>query len=150
MLHPDLSETEPWTPFPPDAEQVHYLVVNKFVPYLDVGIEQERNKVDTLVGLIIVLRIPWYLVAAIGRAFQHLSITSLELATIGFIICTLGTYYFWYYKPVDIGRAVVIKPNATIRQILLDAGDRAKAPYRRTPLDFVGREDWLWTLYWSY
>lgn len=81
-----------------DAEQVHYLVVNKYVPYLDVGIEKdlikERNIVDTLVRLIIVLRIPWYLVAAIGRAFQHLSITSLELATIGFIICTLGTYYF--------------------------------------------------------
>ena len=63
MLHPDLSETEPWTPFPPDAEQVHYLVVNKYVPYLDVGIEQdlikERNKVDTLVRLITVLRISW-------------------------------------------------------------------------------------------
>ena len=154
VLHPDLSETEQWTPFPLDAEQVHYLVVNKYVPYSDVAIEQElikeRNQVDTLVRLITVLQISWYLIAAVGRAFQHLAITILELATIGFIICTLGTYYFWYYKPVDIGRAIVIKPNATIRTILLDAGDRAKAPYRRTPLDFAGREDWSWTLYWSY
>ena len=154
VLHPDLSETEQWTSFPLDAEQVHYLVVNKYVPYSDVAIEEElikeRNKVDTLVRLITVLQISWYLIGAVGRAFQHLAVTILELATIGFIICTLGTYYFWYYKPVDIGRAIVIKPNVTIGQILLDAGDRAKAPYRRTPLDFAGHQDWSWTLYWAY
>ncbi len=154
MLHPDLSETEQWTSFPLDAEQVHYLVVNKYVPYSVVAIDEElikeRNKVDTLVRLITVLQISWYLVGAVGRAFQHLAITILELATIGFIICTLGSYYFWYYKPVDIGRPIVIKPNATIQEILLNAGDQAKEPYKKTPLDFTGREEWSWTLYWSY
>ena len=154
MLHPDLSETESWTPFPLDAAQVHYLVVNKYVPYSEVAIDEElikeRNKVDTLVRLITVLQISWYLVGAIGRAFQHLAISILELATIGFIICTLGSYYFWYYKPVDIGRAILIKPNATIQEILLEAGDQAKTPYRKTPLDFAGREDWSWTIYWTY
>jgi len=162
ILQPRISTSgsaqEDWTPFPLDAEQVHYLVVNKYIPYSTVGppglkIEdiEDRNKVDGLVRLITVLQILWFVVGAIGRAFQHLEVTILELATIGFIVCTLGTSFFWRHKPMDFGHALVIRPEkATLQEILIDAGQQAQRPYRRTPLDFVGMEQWSWDIYWAY
>ena len=152
------SATEDWTPFPLDAQQVHYLVVNKYISYSTVGppglkIEdiKDRNKADGLVRLITVFQILWFLVGTVGRAFQHLEITILELSTIGFIVCSLGTSFFWRHKSVDFGHAIVIRPEkATLQEILVNAGKQAQQPYRRTPLDFVGMEQWSWDIYWAY
>ncbi|MCJ1449943.1 hypothetical protein MMC28_000271 [Mycoblastus sanguinarius] len=155
VLKPRISSTEKWSTFPLDAEQVHYLVVHKYVPYSAVNIEKEiiedKNKVDVPLRLITVCQILWYFVGTIARASQGLTITVLELATMGFIVCTVGTYFFWFHKPMDIGRPFVLEPTATIQEILLEAGDRAQQPYKRTPLDFAGREEWWsWTLCWAY
>lgn len=154
VLHPRLSDTEDWVPFPLDAEQVHYLVVKDYAPYSAFALAEEdiedKNKVDGALRVITVFQILWYFVGVIARAFQGLAISILELATMGFIVETLGTYFFWYYKPMDIGRAFIIKPTTTIDKILIEAGDQARNPYKKTPLDFAAREDWSWTLYWTY
>lgn len=34
--------------------------------------------------------------------------------------------------------------------MLLEAGDAARTPYRRTPLDFVSREEWCISILWAY
>lgn len=170
VLHPRLSPTEKWHCFPLDAEQVHYLVVNGYVPYsavkIDPEIIEDKNKVDGLLRLITVCQILWYFVGTIGRAFQGLTITLLELATLGFVMCTLGSYFCWFHKPMDIGRPFVLETNATLQDILLNAGHSAanaiiqecllgpekstQRTYRRTPLDFAGRKDWSFTLCWDY
>ncbi|KAK0508571.1 hypothetical protein JMJ35_008847 [Cladonia borealis] len=150
VLHP----TEEWPPFPLDANQIHYLVTNDYIPYSAVDIELEvikdKNKVDSLLRLLTVCQILWYLTGLLARAVQHLAITILELSTIGFIFCTLGTYYAWFNKPMDIGKPFTLEANATLREILVDAGDLVQRPCLETPLDFVGRDDWSFSLCWKY
>ena len=154
VLHPQLSSTEEWPPFPLDANQIHYLVTNDYIPYSAVDIELEvikdKNKVDVLLRLLTVCQILWYLVGLLARIVQHLAITILELSTIGFIFCTLGTYYFWFNKPVDVGKPFTLEVNATLREIIIDAGDLVQRPCLETPLDFVGRDDWPFSLCWKY
>ena len=162
VLQPRISKlgtaTEDWTPFPLDAEQLHYLVANNYIPYSTIGppglkVEdiKDRNKSDGLARLITILQILWFLVGAVGRAFQHLDITVLELETIAFIVVTLGTAFFWRHKCVDFGRPVVIRPEkATLQEILIDAGEQAQQCYRKTPLDFVGMKHWSWDIYFNY
>ena len=98
VLHPKFSNKGRWAKFPLDSEQVYYLVNKNYVPYEEFAIPihkiEERNKVDGALRVITVLQILWYFVGVIARACQHLAITVLELATMGFIVCTLGTYYF--------------------------------------------------------
>ena len=154
VLHPQLSSTEDWPPFPLDANQIHYLVTNDYITYSAVDIELEvikdKNKVDLLLRILTVCQILWYLIGLLARIVQHLAITILELSTIGFIFCTLGTYYFWFNKPMDVGKPFTLEANATLREILIDAGDLVQRPFLETPLDFVGRDDWPFSWCWKY
>jgi hypothetical protein len=80
----------------------------------------------------------------------HLSITTLELTTLGFILCMLVTSFLWWHKPYEIGQAMVLRSNTNPADILLNAGDAARHPYQRTPLDFISREEWIISLFWTY
>ncbi|KAK4993829.1 hypothetical protein LTR50_000042 [Elasticomyces elasticus] len=124
-----------WTPFPVDAKQLHYLVMKGYVPYPKLTKEaiDDRNKVDTAL-----------------RVVTRLALTTLELTTAGFIFCTLVTTYCWAHKPADITTPISLETKVSIAEILIDAGDAAKEPYSRTPLDFVGRKEWSWSQYWSF
>ena len=154
VLQPKLNSVQEWVRFPLNAKQVHYLVIKDYIPYSAVHLDKQtiadRNKVDGIVRTITVCQILWFVIGCVARAMQHLAVTILELTTLGFIVCTIGTYYFWFHKPTDIGEAIVLKPDATIQEILIEAGGCAEEPYRRTPLDFVGREKNSWVLYWSF
>ncbi|KAK5004486.1 hypothetical protein LTR28_008843, partial [Elasticomyces elasticus] len=147
VLHP-----RNWVPFPIDAKQLHYVVVNGYLPYPNVDKKtiEDRNKIDTLLRGITVGQTLWFLLNCIGRAQQGLAITTFELTTLGFIVCTLATSYCWAHKPADITVPLVLETDTSIADILLQAGDAAKEPYSRTPLDFVSRKEWPWTLYWSF
>jgi hypothetical protein len=149
VLHP-----RDWVRFPINAKQVHYLVTEGYIPYSAVGLEKQairdRNKGDGIVRIITVSQILWFSFNCLGRALQHLAITTLELTTVSFIICTLGTYVFWAHKPMDIETTITLEPNATITEMLIRAGDKARNPYKSTPLDFVDCDLWSWRLYWEY
>ena len=58
----------------------------------------------------------------IGRVAQHLALTTLELTTLGFIVCTIGTSFLWAQKPSDISLPVVLTVECTIAEILVAAG----------------------------
>lgn len=141
-------------PFPLNAKQVHYLVENNYIEYADVGLEKDdihdRNKSDGAVRLIAVCQIFWFFLNCVGRWIQHLAVTTLELTTLGFIVCTVGTYFFWRKKPMEVGRAITLVPHATIKEIHIRAGENTQEQYDCTPLYFVGRDQWSWTLYWTY
>src|SRR4051812_1289419 len=106
--------------YPLDAKQILCLVSKGYINYKDVGIPKEliedKNKGDTLIRIIIVLQILWFSLNAIGRAAQNLAITTLELTTLGFIICTLGTYFFWFHKPLDVRSHMVLHCEYTHAQ----------------------------------
>jgi len=105
LLHPP-----DWVPFPLNSKQVHYLVIHGYIPYSAVALEKadlaDRNKGDGMVRFISVLQILWFSFNCIARASQGLAITTLELTTLGFILCTLGTSYFWFHKPMDVQKAI--------------------------------------------
>lgn len=144
--------TPNWTPFPLDAKQVHYLVTEGYMEYpaIDPEIIVDKNKTDPFVRAITIIQTLWFILNCIGRAAQHLALTTFELTTLSFIACTLPTFYCWAHKPSDVGTAIPLEITTTIEDILIRAGDRARHPYSLTPLDFVSRKEWVWSLYWSY
>lgn len=85
-----------------------------------------------------------------ARVVQKLEITTLELTTLGFIFCMLAASYCWRHKPCDVQRPITLKTDTRIADILVEAGDAARTPYRRTPLDFVSREEWCISILWAY
>ncbi|MCJ1361694.1 hypothetical protein MMC16_000794 [Acarospora aff. strigata] len=143
--------TRDWTPFPIDAKQLHYLIVKGHVQFPTLSKEQikDKNKVDQLLRFITIAQIFWFVVNTLGRAVRHLAITCLELTTAAFIVCSLGISICWFHKPADIMTAETIESNSRIADILLEARDKARQPYSHTPLDFVSRKEWAWSLYWS-
>jgi hypothetical protein len=149
-----LLKTPDWQSFPVDAKQILYLVEKDYISAADVILDEsillDKNKCDGMVRFITVSQILWFLTSCLGRALQHLVMTTLELTTLGFILCSLGTFVCWAQKPKDVMCAIVIKSNTDLSDILKRAGEAAKEPYKYTPLDFVGRDKSSWILYWTY
>ena len=137
--------------FPIDAKQVHYLWTKGYIEFPAIGREdiRDKNKVDGVLRVFTVFQIVWFVVDMAGRRAQNLAITCGELTTAAFIVCSFGTVLCWTYKPADVTTSVIIETNATMAEILCKAGDRAATPYSRTPLDFVSRKEWPWSIYWS-
>lgn len=141
---------------PIDARQLHYLISRGYVCYADVepfvdarNIEQ-KNKVDSLVRVFTIVQTLWFVVTVAARAVQGLAITTLELTTLAFIICSLGTFFCWYHKPADVRYPDVVRSKASMAQILVEAGEDADRVYNYTPLDFVSRREWQWSVCWSH
>lgn len=135
-------------PFPVNSRHLHYLVEKKYVPFPSISSKeiQDKSKADSLAKSLTALQTTWFLVQCIGRAVQHLPITTLELSVLAFVFCTLPTYFFWWHKPLDITQPTVIDCKTPIAVILIEAGDDAKAPYQNTPLDFIDALSPSWSL----
>ena len=137
-------------PFPLDAKQLHYLVSKRYLqmPMLHHRAIEDKNKVDGLLRAITICQITWFLVNIIGRWAQQLVVTTAELTTVSFILCSLGTAFFWWHKPADAVTAEIIESDISINDILRAEGQTFDA-WIRTPLDFVNREEWWWSRSWS-
>jgi hypothetical protein len=139
-------------PIPVNAKQLLYLIDHEYVDYPTLSEQDidDKNKVDILLRAISIGQILWFSATVIARRAQDLIITGMELTTAAFIFCSLGTTYCWWDKGADVGVPAVMNTTATMVKILQDAGDVATGPYHRTPLDFVSREEWHWSLYWTH
>ena len=137
-------------PFPLDAKQLHYLVSKQHLelPELDHRVIEDKNKVDGLLRAITLCQILWFIVNTIGRWAQRLTVTTFELTTVSFILCSLGTTFCWWNKPADAIVAEIIPSEISINDILRSEGHSLDA-WRRTPLDFVSRNEWYWSRCWS-
>ncbi|XMA12751.1 hypothetical protein WAI453_005542 [Rhynchosporium graminicola] len=78
----------------------------------------------------------------IARAIQHMEISSLELTTVAFVLCTTVTFIFWIDKTQGVERAFDLETQTPFRTILAEAGQIARAPYADTPMDFVEQPGW--------
>jgi hypothetical protein len=140
-------------PFPLTGIQLHYLVKEGYLkcPDIDKKTVQDKDKAEAFVRIITIIQICWFLLSCIGRAAQELTITTFELTTIAFIVCSLATSYFWLQKPMDVETPFTLTTDITILEIHKRAGDLAQEAWDRTPLDFVeGRRGWSWNLYWHH
>ncbi|TVY68994.1 hypothetical protein LSUE1_G007529 [Lachnellula suecica] len=145
-------QTPDFKPIPIDAKQLLYLTKHEYIQ-LKILTEQElddKNKVDFLLRLISVGQAVWFVTTIIARGAQGLFITGMELTTAAFILCSFATTFCWWNKGADMAVPEVLTTTTTMARILIDGGDAASAPYHRTPLDFIGREEWHWSLYWTH
>lgn len=126
-------------PFPVTTSQICYLVQNQYMDMPDITREeiQDKSKADGAVKVLAFFQTGWVLLEIIARAAQGLPITLLELETCAIVVCSLFSFYFWFSKPMDISKPTKLHANISIAKILIRAGDGAKRPYSRTPLDFV-------------
>ena len=133
-------------PFPVNSIQLHYLVTRGYVPFPEITETKIRGmgKQDTFQKILTLLQLGWFIVQCIGRAIQHLPITTLELATSGLALCTLASYCQWFHKPLDAEEATIIESGKSTMEILIEAGEVADKPYVYTPLDFIGGSSPSW------
>ena len=125
-------------PFPINAKQLSYLVANGHMepPRITKKEIWDKSKADKFAKIVACGQILWLVLQCMGRAIQHLPITTLEIATIGFAIPSLATFMLWFYKPADIEVAThVAVAESTVE--LLERLSPLKYAWRQTPLDFI-------------
>ena len=126
-------------PFPVDSEQLAYLVKKKYLQYPAIDEETigDRNKADRFARLVTSVQIAWFFIQSVMRWQQQLALSTLEITTFATILATLNSLFFWYHKPLDVETPIHLRMESRIADVLIDAGDRAREPYSRTPLDFL-------------
>ncbi|KAI4215389.1 MAG: hypothetical protein LQ351_002289 [Letrouitia transgressa] len=147
-------QTSDWVPFPIDAKQLLWLVRRGFVAVPNIRPEaiKDKNKVDGVMRLIMVVQTLWFLANFFGRIAQGYTITVMELTTAAFVYIALPLMWMWRNKPADVSMPETIPTDASMTEILLAGGDEVRELYLydRTPLDFVSRNEWTWSIYWSH
>lgn len=144
--------TPDFKPIPIDAKQLLYLINHKYIKYPTITEQDidDKNKVDILLRIISVGQTIWFSATMFARAAQGLVITGMELTTAAFILCSFGTTFCWWNKGADVTTPIPLVTETTMADILKEGGDGAGKPYHRTPLDFISREEWHWSLYWTH
>jgi hypothetical protein len=75
---------------------------------------EDRSKADWILKSLALAQAVWFLAQCIGRAVQGLSMTTLELFTLGIISCALVTYSAWWSKPFDVRKPIIIEPKSAL------------------------------------
>ncbi len=134
------------TPFPINSKQLQYLIQRGYtdLPTMTEKEIWDKSKADGFAKLLSCFQTAWFVIQIIGRAIQHLPVTTLELATLSFVVCTLSMYYQWANKPLDVESPTIINIEASTAEILQRAGPAASEPYSWTPLDFIDNQSPSW------
>ncbi|KAL8821038.1 MAG: hypothetical protein Q9191_007395 [Dirinaria sp. TL-2023a] len=132
--------------FPINATQLLYLVRQGYIPYPEIKEPElvDASKQDSIQQFLTLVQLLWFVLQCVGRAAQRLPTTTLEIATIGLVICAFLTYHEWDLKPLDVEKPMILTSDERIETVLINAGDSASAPYIRTPLDFVDEQTPSW------
>ncbi|MCJ1398354.1 hypothetical protein MMC11_001552 [Xylographa trunciseda] len=67
-------------------------------------------------------------IAKLFTIVQTGCITTLELSTIAFVVCTIGTNIMWWTKPKDVFVPIVLKIDCTLEGLLAIVGPRILDP----------------------
>jgi hypothetical protein len=134
-------------PFPINSIQMHWLVKKDYLKIPQITVEEinDKSKADTFAKTIAIIQTTWFMLQCVGRAAQHLTFTTLELATVAYVCCTLPTYYFWLRKPLDVFTPTIINAEFSMADIITHESDATK-DYKQTPLDFVDPNCPSWSL----
>lgn len=126
-------------PFPVTARQIHYLVKHRYAQIPEITQEEiwDKSKADPFAKAVAALQSAWFVLQVIARGVEALPVTLLELSTIAIMTCTGATLFFWFHKPLDAGTPTSLKSELSVADILVEAGNAARKPYRYTPLDFA-------------
>ena len=127
------------TSFPITAKQVHYLVQQRYLPIPNITKKEiwDKSKADMFAKTVAGFQAGWLVTQVIARGIQHLPVTLLELSTVALMPCTGAALFFWFNKPLNVETPTNLQLEFSVAEILVRAGEPAKAPFRDTPLDFI-------------
>ncbi|KAL8898461.1 MAG: hypothetical protein Q9192_002079 [Flavoplaca navasiana] len=133
-------------PFPINGKQLHWLIKHGYVEYPMLSSKAcwDKSKADGFQKSLTCLQTGWFIIQIVGRAIQKLPITTLEITTLSFVLCTLVMYTQWANKPLDVESPTVITSTRSIAEILIEAGPAASQPFKQTPLDFIDNQSPSW------
>ena len=133
-------------PFPINSKQLHWLVTRGYAPFPSTTGKEiwDKSKQDGFQKLLTMVQTGWFVIQVLGRAIQHMPVTTLELTTFTYVFCTFASYYQWSHKPLDVESPTIIKIPKSTAEILIDAGPAASQPYEQTPLDFIDNQSPSW------
>lgn len=119
---------------------------------LDIKTIDDRNKSNSFIRVVAVFQAIWFCINLIARGAQHLSVTTLEITTVGMIIDSVILYYIWKDKPADIELTEIINTHLNLETILsLEEDSAARTrPYLRSPLGFASHDVSTFNLIYHY
>ncbi|KAJ7752857.1 hypothetical protein B0H16DRAFT_1690884 [Mycena metata] len=68
----------------------------------------DKSKGDTLSKGIAIAQGLWFVTQCLARAFQHLPLTELEVATLAFAVLSVAIRLLWLDKPLDVQQPIVV------------------------------------------
>ena len=74
----------------------------------------DRSKADWFLKSLALIQVTWFVTQIIGRVAQGLSVTTLELFTLGVISWALFMYVAWWTKPFDVRMPFVIRSEKAL------------------------------------
>jgi hypothetical protein len=101
---------------------------------------RKRAKTSYLIKALVCLQPSWLVAQVIGRAIVELPITTLEVVTVGYVVCALITYFCWWQKPQDAELSITVncknltKANFQEQVKAFGAADRYVVGWWETPL----------------
>jgi len=83
-------------------------------PKLCVSDIDDRSKADWVIKFIALFQIIWFIAQLVGRAVEGLPVTTLELFTLGTVICATFTYCACLKKPFDVRTTLVVQSETIL------------------------------------
>ncbi|KAF8217262.1 hypothetical protein K438DRAFT_1658734 [Mycena galopus ATCC 62051] len=68
----------------------------------------DKSKGDALSKGVALAQGLWFITQCVARVHQHLAMTELEVATLGFAVMNIFIWLLWWNKPLDVQRPIVI------------------------------------------
>jgi len=117
-------------PYIINAKHINHLVRKGYIdlPMITTLEINDRSKSDSLAKFLAIMQVGWLAVQVVARAIQKLETTTLEITTLSFVVCTMGSFIAWYRKPYDVQTFTVLelKNHHTVSDIDLTFLDKGQ------------------------
>ncbi|KAK3492150.1 uncharacterized protein B0T23DRAFT_420022 [Neurospora hispaniola] len=97
-----------------NANQRRSKGLEDLIPVLPRESIDDKSKGSTLAKALVCFQASWFCIGCVNRFAQGLSISLLELNTLGHALCTLFIYAMWWHKPLDVGEPEKISLDASL------------------------------------
>jgi hypothetical protein len=77
----------------------------------------DKSKTDAVTKVITILQTLWFATQVIGRASQHLPISTLEIFTVSIVISSFLSFILWWHKPKDVSTQTTLRIEITRDQL---------------------------------
>lgn len=78
----------------------------------------DKGKTDSLGKTIVLAQAAYMAIQCIARKAAGLPVTLLELHVVMHVLCTVGTYGFWWLKPLDVGQPILVIDDEDQRNLV--------------------------------